>query len=154
MGGSLQRSSDRKIRQCVCRMHHVTFKNPFWLSTFRKPDFTIVKQFEILTKIFGPSFSPMSAVFAQQFIFRNYDPEQLRAVINGADLEHTIISPRDCSAVVQQFRCKNISIDNGHYSFPVFVRGRFAEGQICVGLSRGQVKPTWVNGHLLSRNSI
>lgn len=96
----------------------------------------------------------MNPAFVQQFVFRNFDPDQLREVINGADLQQTIIEAKDCSATVQQFRYDQVSIDSGHYSFPVFARGHFAEGCICIGVSRGQIEPTWINGYHLSDSSL
>jgi AraC-like DNA-binding protein len=86
--------------------------------------------------------------------FHDYDPEQLRAVIDGADLEHTILAAGNCSAEVRQFHTGQFSVDSGFYSFPVFVRGRFAAGRLCIGMSWGREVPTWVNGVRLARASI
>jgi len=90
----------------------------------------------------------------QGFQFRDYDPSHLREVINGADLEHTILEPKTCSADVWQWRSEGVSIDSGFYNFPVFVRGRFAKGQLCLGISRGRQEPTWINGYHLDRGSL
>ena len=85
---------------------------------------------------------------------RNYDPDRLREVINGADLEHTILDPKNCDATIHQWRCADLSIDSGFYSFPVFVQGQFAPRHLCVGISQGRSEATWVNGAILDRSSI
>lgn len=96
------------------------------------------------------SYSPV----LQNFQFHGYDPERLREVINGADLEHTILTPLNCSGKVRHWHDDELSIDSGFYSFPVFVRGRFAHGHLCIGISRGREKPTWVNGQYLDEGSL
>lgn len=98
----------------------------------------------------------MSSHFSvtQNFQFLDYDPERLREVVNGADLEHTILTPRNCSGKVSHWHDDKLSIDNGFYSFPVFVRGQFAHRNLCIGISRGREEPTWVNGQHLNENSI
>ncbi|MDF1851557.1 MAG: helix-turn-helix domain-containing protein [Verrucomicrobiales bacterium] len=85
---------------------------------------------------------------------RNYNPDRLREVINGADLEHTILDPQNCDATIHQWRCADLSIDSGFYSFPVFVQGQFAPRHLCVGISQGRSEATWVNGATLDRSSI
>ncbi|MDF1861102.1 MAG: helix-turn-helix domain-containing protein [Verrucomicrobiales bacterium] len=89
-----------------------------------------------------------------RFQFRGYDPDRLREVINGADLDHVILAPTTCSANVDQWQSDALSIARGFYDFPVFVRGQFARGQLCIGMSRGKVEPTWVNGAHLSQSSL
>lgn len=98
----------------------------------------------------------MSSYFPviQNFRFHDYDPERLREVINGADLEHTILTPRNCSGKVSHWHNDKLSIDRGFYSFPVFVRGQFAHRNLCIGISRGREKPTWVNGLHVEKGSI
>ena len=90
----------------------------------------------------------------QNFRFLDYDPERLRDVVDGADLDHTILEPNACSADVWQWRSDRLSIDSGFYSFPVFVRGRFAKGKICIGISRGRQEATWINGFDLKAGSL
>ncbi|MDF1739208.1 MAG: helix-turn-helix domain-containing protein [Verrucomicrobiales bacterium] len=90
----------------------------------------------------------------QNFQFQSYDPDRLREVINGADLEHTILNPWDCSGKVKHWHDDKLSIDRGFYSFPVFVRGQFAHRKLCIGISRGKEEPTWVNGQHLEDSSL
>jgi AraC family ethanolamine operon transcriptional activator len=101
-----------------------------------------------------PESMSLSQPVIQSLQFRGYDPERLREVINGADLDHVILRPTACSANVDQWQSDVLSIARGFYDFPVFVRGQFARGQLCIGMSRGQVEPTWVNGAHLSQSSI
>jgi AraC family ethanolamine operon transcriptional activator len=91
---------------------------------------------------------------ARTLKFRNCEPDELRSVINGADLEHTILTPGACAADLRQFHHGDFSVDSGYYDFPVFVRGRFAPGRLCIGMSWGRAVPTWVNGTHLPRASI
>ncbi len=69
-------------------------------------------------------------------------------------MDHTILSGDSFSADVRHIRSDSFSIDIGHYSFSVLVRGQFGRGKICLGLSRAGGKPTWVNGAYLEDASI
>lgn len=84
--------------------------------------------------------------FAQTIRFSDFDPEQMREVIDGADLEHTILTSADCFGSLHRTVCDAFSADGGFYSFPVVVRGQFPKDRICIGISRGAEVPTWVNG--------
>src|SRR6056297_208073 len=92
--------------------------------------------------------------FVQEFQFRNYDPDQLREVIDGAHLDHTILEYANCPADVRQWHLEKVAISSGHYSFPAFVKGRFPPGTLCIGVSRRSREPTWINGVHLDRSSL
>lgn len=78
--------------------------------------------------------------------FRDYDPEQLRQVVDGGDMEHTILGPGSCTAMVQQLQTGRLTIDMGYYSFPFVARGQFPRNRICIGLAWGQRESAWANG--------
>lgn len=85
---------------------------------------------------------------------RHYDPEQLREVLNGAKLEHQILAREDCTADVSQLNSSQYSLSFGHYAFPVFIRGCFPVGRICIGMSWGRQTRSWVNGFHVDYASI
>lgn len=86
--------------------------------------------------------------------FRDFNSEALRAVVDSADLEHTIVSSLPCRATVEQFHMPDLSIDSGDYGFPVVVRGRFGAGNLCIGMAWGKHVPTWINGFHVGRQHL
>ncbi len=98
----------------------------------------------------------MSALQAnfQSHQFTDYDAEQLREVINGADMEHTILAPGTCTAKVQHFQSRQLAVDWGFYNFPVIARGPFPAGKISIGVSWGERASAWSNGSVLDRANI
>ncbi|MDF2376034.1 MAG: helix-turn-helix domain-containing protein [Verrucomicrobiales bacterium] len=91
---------------------------------------------------------------SQEFHFDRFHPEQLREIINGSDLEHTILEPGECSARVVRKVTDEFSADSGFYNFPVLVRGQFPPKRLCIGMSMGPEHPTWVNGISIERPSL
>jgi AraC-like DNA-binding protein len=89
-----------------------------------------------------------------RLLFRDFDSEGLRKVIDRADLEHIIISRSPCTAAIDQFRTPDFSIDCGNYGFPVAVRGQFAPGNLCIGMAWGERVPTWLNGLRVGRRHL
>jgi AraC-like DNA-binding protein len=71
----------------------------------------------------------------RRYQFRDYDPEQLRQVVDGSEMEHTILAAGPCSAMVQQFQEGRVSVDIGFYHFPFVARGQFPRGRVCLGLA-------------------
>jgi AraC-like DNA-binding protein len=89
-----------------------------------------------------------------RLLFRDFDSEGLRKVIDRADLEHIIISKMPCNAEVEQIRTLDFSIDSGNYGFPVVVRGQFSPGDLCIGMAWGERVPTWLNGIQVGREHL
>ncbi|HEY7098955.1 MAG TPA: helix-turn-helix domain-containing protein [Terriglobales bacterium] len=89
-----------------------------------------------------------------RLLFRDFDSEGFREVLDRADLEHIILSRAPCRAAVEQFRTPDFSIDCGHYSFPVVARGQFAPGNLCIGMAWGERVPTWLNGIHVGRRHL
>lgn len=97
----------------------------------------------------------ISAIQYRRLEFRDYDPEQLRAVVNGSDMEHTILAPGACSAMVQQFRTGRLEVDVGFYHFPVVARGQFPAGKLCISFCWGRPQlGAWANGFHLDEASV
>ena len=90
----------------------------------------------------------------QSHQFNDYDPEQLREVINGADMEHTILASGRCSAKVQHFQSRRLAVNWGFYKFPVVARGQFPAGKISIGVSWGKRVSAWSNGSVLDRADV
>jgi AraC-like DNA-binding protein len=87
-----------------------------------------------------------SVIHYQRLEFRDMEAEQFKEVLDGANLEHTIIGGQHGRAVIEQFHGRAFSIDRGHYAFPVVARGQFAPTCICIGIATGERIPTWING--------
>lgn len=90
----------------------------------------------------------MSEAFLQfrRYQFRDYDPEQLRQVVDGSEMEHTILGAGTCSAAVQQFQAGRVSVDIGFYQFPFVARGQFPRSRVCLGLAWGLKENARANG--------
>lgn len=86
--------------------------------------------------------------------FRNVEAEQFKEVLDGANLEHTIISGQRGRAEIEQFHGAAFSLDRGHYAFPVVARGQFAAGCICIGIATGEHVATWINGSFTGRGDL
>ncbi len=83
------------------------------------------------------------------------DPEQLRDVIAGGNLEQTILdSGASCSVGLYHWSTDGFQINQGRYSFPVVARGQFPKGQICLGMVRELRSPIWINGHGVTRDHL
>lgn len=91
---------------------------------------------------------------SKRYRFTEFDPDQFREVVDRSHLEHTMVAPAPCLAEIHRTVTPNYSSDSGFYSFPVLVRGQFAPGRICIGISRGTESPTWVNGIELTQPSL
>lgn len=98
----------------------------------------------------------MSAVAneVRQIRLRDYDPDLLRGVINGGDMEHAILKSGNCSADVCQWSGSELTFNRGFYDFPTFVRGSFPGNNLCIGIAQGRHEPVWINGHQVDARSI
>ncbi len=83
-----------------------------------------------------------------------FDPEQLRDVVSDGHLEHFLLKPARCDAELLHWECGGVSVDVGHYSFPVRALGAFGKDRFCVGYMRNLSTPTWVNGFDVERDSV
>lgn len=83
-----------------------------------------------------------------------FDPEQLLDVVSDSRLEHFLLEPAPCDAELLHWECGGVSVDVGHYSFPVRAIGAFGKDRFCVGYMRNFSTPTWVNGFDVERHTI
>lgn len=91
---------------------------------------------------------------SKHYRFTEFDPDQFREVVDRSHLEHSMLAPAPCLAEIHRTITPRYSSDSGYYSFPVLVRGQFAPGRLCIGISRGTEFPTWVNGLECERPSL
>ena len=118
------------------------------LSNFRNWEAVVWYKIDIL---------PMEAALSQfrEFQLVNIDPEQLRDVIAGGNLEQTILDSGASGSVgLSHWSTDGIQINQGRYSFPVVARGQFPLGQICLGMVRKMRIPNWINGYEVTRDHL
>jgi AraC-like DNA-binding protein len=85
---------------------------------------------------------------------QGFDPDQLLDVVSDGHLEHFLLEPARCDAELLHWECGGVSVDVGHYSFPVRARGAFGKERFCVGYMRNISSPTWVNGFDVERDTV
>ena len=85
---------------------------------------------------------------------QGFDPEQLLGVVSDGRLEHFLLEPGRCDAELLHWECGGVSVDVGHYSFPVRALGAFGKDRFCVGYMRNLSTPTWVNGFDVERDTV
>lgn len=95
-----------------------------------------------------------SGIHYQRLKFCDMEAERFKEVLDGANLEHTIIGGQRGRAEIEQFHGPAFSLDRGHYGFPVVARGQFAPGRLCIGIAIGKRVPTWINGSSTGRSDL
>jgi AraC-like DNA-binding protein len=85
---------------------------------------------------------------------RDFDPDKFLDVIKGGSFDHYLVSPSTCHAEFEHWECDGVSIDRGHYSFPVIARGHFNPHAVCIGWSTSPAAPPRVNGIDISPSDI
>jgi hypothetical protein len=95
-----------------------------------------------------------SEIRRRRLDFRDVEAEQFKEVLDRSDIEHTIIGGQRGRAEIEQFHGPAFSLDRGHYAFPVVARGKFAPGNICIGIAMGDRMPTWINGSATARGDL
>jgi AraC-like DNA-binding protein len=94
---------------------------------------------------------PITTKFLQ---LDSFEPDQLLEAVQGARLEHYILSGCRCSARLAHWKCGGLSVDQGSYDFPVRILGAMPRQAICVAYLRKVTQSSWVNGLTVDDSTI